>query len=281
MSYDAREWVWDHSNSKGTARMVLALIADRCLDGRCIAYASVPTLMKRANASRTAVREALAKLVADGELVQLADRKGPRGETYYHLPDAARFLAEKALAGDWNPAPPGDRNPTLEGTETNPGDPLGRGPESGPGERNPAPGGYGFRPGGGPHSDPQNGREPKVNGSKSSSSTPLITADQWQIDYGARAWLQHNGHLDRLGESALHSAHEKWQTYRATYPPRTAAAWAADWRTWIAREHTPSPGRPHLYALPGGTPAPSSGMTRSEAHMAALLAALDEPTGTE
>ena len=23
MSYDAREWVWDHSHSKGTARMVL------------------------------------------------------------------------------------------------------------------------------------------------------------------------------------------------------------------------------------------------------------------
>ncbi|MER7177970.1 helix-turn-helix domain-containing protein [Streptomyces hyaluromycini] len=281
MSYDAREWVWDHSNSKGTARMVLALIADRCLDGRCIAYASVPTLMKRANASRTAVRDALAKLVAGGELVQLPDRKGPRGETYYHLPDAARFLAEQTLAGDRNPAPPGDRNPTLEGTETEPGDPLGWGPESGPGERNPAPGGHGFRPGGGPHSDPQNGREPKVNGSKSSSSAPLITADQWQIDDAARAWLQHHGHLDRLGEQALRSAHEKWQTYRATYPPRTAAAWAADWRTWIAREHTPSPGRPHLYALPGGTPAPPSGMTRSEAHMAALLAALDEPTGTE
>ncbi|MER6460477.1 helix-turn-helix domain-containing protein [Streptomyces sp. NPDC001228] len=280
MSYDAREWVWDHSNSKGTARMVLALIADRCLDGRCIAYASVPTLMKRANASRTAVRDALAKLVASGELVQLADRKGPRGETYYHLPDATRFLAEQTHA-DRNPGPPGDRNPTFAGTETDPGDPLERGPESGPGERNQTPGGHGFRPGEGPHSGPQNGREPKVNGSKSSSSTPLITADQWQIDDGARAWLQHNGHLDRLGEPALQSAHEKWQTYRATNPPRTAAAWAADWRTWIAREHTPSPGRPHLYALPGGTPTPPSGMTRSEAHMAALLAALDEPTGTE
>ncbi|MER5517762.1 helix-turn-helix domain-containing protein [Streptomyces sp. NPDC002763] len=273
MSYDAREWVWDHSNSKGTARMVLALIADRCLDGRCIAYASVPTLMKRANASRTAVREALAKLVASGELVQLADRKGPRGETYYHLPDAARFLAEQTLAGD--------RNPTLEGTETDPGDPLGRGPESGPGERNQTPGGHGFRPGEGPHSDPQNGREPKVNGSKSSSSAPLITADQWQIDDDARAWLQHHGHHDRLGEQALRSAHEKWQTYRATYPPRPVTAWAADWRTWIARERTPSPGRPPLYALLGGTPTPPSGMTRSEAHMAALLAALDEPTGTE
>lgn len=77
MSYDAREWVWDHSRSKGTAHLVLALIADRCLDRRCIAYASVPTLMKWANASRTAVRDDLAKLIADGELVALGDRKGP------------------------------------------------------------------------------------------------------------------------------------------------------------------------------------------------------------
>ncbi|MBZ3906776.1 helix-turn-helix domain-containing protein [Streptomyces sp. NPDC051773] len=274
MSYDAREWVWDHSRSKGTARMVLALIADRCLDGRCIAYASVPTLMKRANASRTAVRDALAKLVADGELVQLADRKGPRGETYYHLPRAARFLAEQSVEGD--------RNPAREGSESDPVGPATRGPEPDPGERNPTPGGYGIRPGGGTESDPQNGREPKVNG-KSSSSAQHVTADQWQIDDSARAWLQQHGHLDRLGEPALQTAHEKWRTYRATYPPRTAAAWAADWRAWITRERAPAPGRPNLYAVPGGTSdaAPTAGMTRSEAHMAALLAALDEPTGSE
>ncbi|MFJ9567744.1 helix-turn-helix domain-containing protein [Streptomyces fuscichromogenes] len=278
MSYDAREWVWDHSRSKGTARMVLALIADRCLDGRCIAYASVPTLMKRANASRTAVRDALDKLAVSGELVQLADRKGPRGETYYHLPNAARFLAEQAAGGDRDPALTGDRNPILEGADSDPASPLEGGPESGPGAHNPALRGDEFRHGAGPESVPQNGREPKVNG-KSSSSAPLITADQWQIDDDARAWLQHHGHLDRLGEPALQAAHEKWRTYRATYPPRTAAAWAADWRTWIAREHTPTPGRPHLYALPGPTAPP--GMTRSEAHMAALLAALDNQTGTE
>ena len=106
MSLDAREWVWDHSRSKGTARMVLALIADRCRDRNCVAYASVPTLMKRANASRTAVRDALAKLIADGELVALGDRKGPRGETYYHLPEAARFLAEHAVEGDRESALP-------------------------------------------------------------------------------------------------------------------------------------------------------------------------------
>jgi hypothetical protein len=281
MSLDAREWVWDHSHSKGTARMVLALIADRCPDRRCIAYASVPTLMKRANASRTAVRDALAKLIADGELVQLPDRKGPRGETYYRLPIAAQFIADESRQGDRNPAPQGGRNPTRGGSESDPAEPFKGGSEFDPGEQNPAPRGYGFRPEGGADSDPQNRREPKVNGKSSSSSAQLISASEWQIDDSARAWLQHDGHLDRLGEHGLHIADAKWRTYRSSWDPRTADAWAADWRAWIAREHTP--GRPNLYALPGGTPTATSttGMTRSEAHMAALLAALDEPTGTE
>ncbi|WP_411574229.1 hypothetical protein [Streptomyces fradiae] len=126
MSHDVRAWVWDHSRSKGTARLILVLIADRCVDDRCIAYASVTALMKRANASRTAVRAALDKLIASGELVWLDDRQGPRGERYYHLPGAARFLAEQALEGGRNPArgigirppggaesdPGGGRNPT-------------------------------------------------------------------------------------------------------------------------------------------------------------------------
>lgn len=280
MSYDAREWVWDHSHSKGTARMVLALIADRCRDRRCVAYASLPTLMKRANASRTAVRSALAKLIADGELVQLDGRKGPRGETYYQLPVAARFLAEQVAEQDRDPTLPGDRNPTFGGPESDPVDPFEGGPESDPGERDLTPGGTGFRPSGGTDSDPQNSSEPKVNG-KSSSSVPLISATDWRIDDDTRAWMEHQGHLARLGEHALRAADEKWRSYRAAWAPRSAAAWGADWRAWIAREHTPTPGRPNLYALPGGNPVLGGGMTRAEAHTAALLAALEEPTETE
>ncbi|MEW2095113.1 helix-turn-helix domain-containing protein [Streptomyces halstedii] len=280
MSYDAREWVWDHSSSKGTARMVLALIADRCRDRGCIAYASVPALMKRANASRTAVRDALAKLVASGELVQLAGRKGPRGETYYHLPIAASFLADQAAEGDRNAAPQGDRIPTPGGPGSDPAVTPGEGPDSGPGERIPAPGETGFRPSGGTDPDPQNRREPKVNGKSSSSASPIAAAE-WKIDDATRTWLGHHGHLARLGEHGLRAADEKWRTYRATGAPRPAAAWGADWRTWITRERTPAPERPNLYAPPAGATPHAAGMTRAEAHTAALLAALDEPTGME
>ncbi|MFH8403757.1 helix-turn-helix domain-containing protein [Streptomyces sp. NPDC018019] len=272
MSYNAREWVWEHSTTKGTARMVLVLIADRCPDRRCIAYASVSALMKRANASRTAVRSALDKLLEGDELLLLEGRKGPRGETYYQLPAAARFLAEQDVEGGRNAAP--------AGSESDPADHFEGGSESDPGERNPTREGVGIRPGGGTESDPQNRSEPKVNG-KSSSSTPT-TVDEWHLDDAARTWAQQQGHLDRLGEHGLLAATEKWRTYRHTAAPRARAAWAADWRAWVARERPAAPGRPALYALPGGTPASAPGRTRAQAHTAALLAALeDDPTGTE
>ncbi|MDN3056203.1 helix-turn-helix domain-containing protein [Streptomyces sp. SRF1] len=272
MSYDAREWVWEHSRAKGTARMVLLAVADRCVDRRCIAYASVPALMKRCNASRTAVRDALDKLLDGPELAALAGRTGPRGETYYHLPAAAAWLAGQAAEEDRNTAP--------GGPDSDPADPFEGGPDSDPGDQIPTPRGTGFRPGRGPDSDPQNRREPKVNGRESSSTAP---AAAWQIDDDALAWAQQHGHLDRLGEDGLRAADAKWRAYRAAAAPRTAAAWGADWRAWIARERTPTPGRPALYAVPGGpTPAPAAGMTRAEQHTAALLAALDDlPTGTE
>lgn len=276
MSHDARTWVWDHSRSKGTARLILALIADRCVDRQCIAYASVPALMKRANASRTAVRDALDKLVDGGELRRLVGRTGPRGETYYQLPGAARFLAEQAVDGGRIPYP--------SGSESDPVDPVRGGPENGPGERISTPAGSGFRPGGGADSEPQNSSEPKVNG-KSSSTAPdhyLLAATDWQVDADAEAWLRESGHLTRLGESAVHEADAKWRSYRAAWAPRTAAAWAADWRGWIGREHTPNPERPHLRVLSGaGDLVSDTRMSRAEAHTAALLAALEEPNGRE
>lgn len=280
MSHDARTWVWDHSRSKGTARMVLTLIADRCIDLRCVAYASVPALMKRANASRTAVRDALATLAASGELVRLDGRKGPRGETYYQLPEAARFLAERAAGASHDAGNQGERNTAPSGSESDPLSPVEGGSDYGPGDRSSTPGGYGLRPDAGTDSDPQNSREPKVNGK--SSSTALTSASEWEIDDTTRTWLKQDGHLARLGEHVVRAADEKWRSYRASWEPRSIAAWTADWRAWITRERTPAPGRPHLRALPGGGgTGPSASMTRADAHTAALLAALEELNGTE
>jgi hypothetical protein len=272
MSHDARAWVWDHSLSKGTARMVLTLIADRCIDHNCTAYASVPALMRRANASRSAVRDALDKLVASGELARLSGRKGPRGETYYHLPKAALFMARR----DQNLALEGDRIPTPDVPESDPSNRKTTEPEPDPRDQNPTPGGTEFRHLGGTDSDPQNRSEP-IGTSRYSSSAP-VSATEWQIDADAESWLRHEGHLARLGEEGVRVADGKWRAFRAGWGPRTSAAWAADWRAWIAREHSSVPERPHSPSTPNGRPA-SAGMSRAEAHTAALLAALDEPVG--
>jgi hypothetical protein len=274
MSHDARVWVWDHSLSKGTARMVLTLIADRCIDNSCTAYASVPALMRRANASRSAVRDALDKLVASGELIRLDGRKGPRGETYYHLPEAARFLAER----DRNPTLQEDRIPTPEVPESDPFRRRMTRPESDPRDQNPTPGGTEYWHLGGTDSDPQNRSEP-IETSRYSSSAP-VSATKWQIDADAESWLRREGHLARLGEEGVRAADNKWRAFRAGWAPRTSAAWAADWRAWITREHNPAPERTHSPSAPNGRPA-STGMTRTEAHTAALLAALDEPVGAK
>ncbi|MCB5905904.1 hypothetical protein [Streptomyces pinistramenti] len=120
-----------------------------------------------------------------------------------------------------------------------------------------------------------------MNGKSSSSAPTFVPAAEWQPDDETRAWLRQQGHLARLGETGVGAADEKWRSYRAGWAPRPAAAWAGDWRAWIARGHSPAPGRPSLYALPGGGHSPAGGMTRAEAHTAVLLAALDAPTGTE
>jgi hypothetical protein len=99
-----------------------------------------------------------------------------------------------------------------------------------------------------------------VNG-KSSSTAParLLAAADWQIDEDAEAWLRESGQLDRLGESGLRDADAKWRSYRAAWGPRSGTAWAADWRDWINREHTPAPERPHLRVLSGAaSPAPGN-----------------------
>ncbi|MEU9245949.1 helix-turn-helix domain-containing protein [Streptomyces sp. NPDC048385] len=301
MSRDTREWAWEYSASRGNARLVLLSIADRIPDEQCVAWASLTSLMKRTNASRNAVRGALVALADSGELEVLDDLDGPQHSTVYRLPRAAAWLAKVAAARKDDPEtyvePLAESDPVPEldierlrkhgiwpkaGSKSDPHGQNLTGSDPDPSRQNPTPPRGRSRPLPGADSDPQNRSEPKVNRRYSSrGAANLTSAADWEIDEESRSWAQQQGHLTRLGEQGLQAADTKWRSHRAAWSPRTAAAWAADWRTWIAREHNPTPGRPNLYALPGGTPAARAGMTRAEAHTAALLAALDEPTGTE
>ncbi|MFE0192603.1 helix-turn-helix domain-containing protein [Streptomyces sp. NPDC058989] len=295
MSSDAREWVWEHSSSRGTARLVLLSIADRVADEQCIAWASLSSLAERANASRSTVRDALDRLLDGGELEQLDDLTGPQRSTVYRLRIAAKAVVgareqEAGAGADATDEPDADlplRISALrrygirprEVPESSATDRKPAGPESGSSRRKPAPRRTGNRHPDVPETGPQNRSEPKVNRRYSSSGTGVTSASEWQITPATHAWARQHGHIDRLGEEGLRAADAKWRAHRADFKPRSAGAWAADWRSWVAREHAPS--RPNLYAVPGNGPAPAGGLTRAEAHTAALLAALDEPTGTE
>ncbi|MFD7013967.1 helix-turn-helix domain-containing protein [Streptomyces sp. NPDC059928] len=304
MSVDAREWVWEHSSSRGTARLVLLSIADRVPDEQCVAWASLTSLVERTNASRTAVRAALRALADGDELELLDDYQGPQRVTVYRLPRAAAFMAKLAVARQEDPdvrveqiaSCTSDPVPELDperlrrygvwpvkGTDSAPTERNPTGAVSDPSRRIPTRRRAGIRTLDGTDSAPQNRSEPKVNRRYSSSGAEVTSAAEWKVDPATHAWARQQGHLDRLGEEGLRTADAKWRAHRADFKPRSAGAWAADWRSWVAREHTQ--GRPNLYALPGaGTTigaARPGGMTRAEAHTAALLAALDEPTGTE
>ncbi|MGW2046262.1 helix-turn-helix domain-containing protein [Streptomyces sp. NPDC001858] len=295
MSSDAREWVWEHSSSRGTARLVLLSIADRVADEQCVSWASLSSLAKRTRASVSTVREAIDRLVGAGELEQLDDLTGPQRSTVYRLPLAAKAMAETAEDEDASQgqaeehkATPVLRISALRRCGIRPREvPESPArvrepavPETGRSRRKPAPRRTGNRHSDVPETGTQNRSEPDLNRKYSSSGGAAVTsAAEWQVDPATHTWARRQGHLDRLGEHGLQAADAKWRAHRAALKPRPTEAWAADWRSWVAREHAPS--RPNLYAVPGKNTAVPGGMTRAEAHTAALLAALDEPTGTE
>ncbi|MGW2476981.1 helix-turn-helix domain-containing protein [Streptomyces sp. NPDC001665] len=297
MSSEAREWVWEHSSSRGTARLVLLSIADRVADDQCISWASLSSLAKRTGASVSTVRVAVERLVLAEELEQLDDLVGPQRSTVYRLPLAAEALVQarrEHLQEDGDTAvaddPPGPAKlrlstlrqygirprevPESPARVRNPAV-----PETGRSRRKPARRRSGNRHNDVPETGTQNRSEPDWNRRYSSSGAAVLSAAEWKIDPASHTWARQQGHLDRLGEQGLLAADAKWRAHRASFEPRSANAWAADWRSWVTREHTS--GRPNLYAVSGKNTAAPGGMTRAEAHTAALLAALDEPTGTE
>lgn len=295
MSVDARDWVWEHSSSRGTARLVLLSIADRVTDDQCVSWASLSSLAKRTRASVSTVREALDRLIDAGELEQLDDLTGPQRSTVYRLPLAANAAAQalREQQEDSNGSPDEPEAPlTLRISALRRCGIRPRGvpetaarvrkpavAETGRSRRKPAPRRTGNRHSDVPETGTQNRSEPDLNRRYSSGGAAVTSAEEWQVDPATNAWTRQQGHLDRLGEQGLQAADAKWRAHRADFKPRSAGAWAADWRSWIVREHPPS--RPNLYAVPGKGTAQPGGMTRAEAHQAALLAALDEPTGTE
>lgn len=136
VSLDAQDWVWNHSRSKGTARLVLLAIADKAYGKDCSAYAGTTMLVQRTNAARSSVVAAVDKLIETGELAVVQGKQGPRGETVYALPKARRHRRSGSEGGpESGPVQNPDRSENRTGTESGPGGSENRtpgGPKSGP-----------------------------------------------------------------------------------------------------------------------------------------------------
>jgi DNA-binding Lrp family transcriptional regulator len=105
LSIKVIQWVWDCSQSKNAERLVLLAIADNAADDGSHAYPSLAELQRKANLSERAVRDALRRLEAAGELKTHIG--GGRGGTNYYTvimtPCDRRNPADSAPAKTRNP----------------------------------------------------------------------------------------------------------------------------------------------------------------------------------
>lgn len=228
MSLDAQDWVWEHSASKNTARLVLLAIADKASGADVSAYAGTTFLMRRSRASRTSVIKAVDTLIESGELEIVLGATGPHGETRYRIPGAKGHTRK----GGTDSVPV--QNPNRSGKKTP------RGTES-------APGGSGIRTGRGPESVPHNavntehtgttqereqaGSQPQARVADLDALAPSpIDVDGFELNDSMRAWaLRTFGPgLDLDYETAQFVDHFRAQAVRRPN-------WPAEWQKWIRR----------------------------------------------
>lgn len=98
LSHSAREWVWEKSTTRGTARLVLLALAERVGES-CVAFGSTRALAARTNASERAVSDAIKATIRLGELELVEGRRGPYGARVYRLPDAVGWVPGAAVEG--------------------------------------------------------------------------------------------------------------------------------------------------------------------------------------
>lgn len=176
MSLDAQDWVWNHSQSKGTARLVLLAIADKAYGKSCSAYAGTTMLVQRTNAARSSVVAAVDKLIQLGELAVVEGQQGPRGETVYTMPKAKRHRRSDREGGpDSGPVQNPDRSENRTGTESGPG-----------GSENRTPGG----PKSGPHNAVETQTPKEQPGTAPLQPAPRVITDEDKLEFG-RFWHAH------------------------------------------------------------------------------------------
>lgn len=90
MTDDAQAWVWQHSRTKNTARLVLLALAHACTDDTATTRMGIAALASLTNATRGAVADGIAQAVALGELEIREPGAGKRA-ALYALPSAVGY----------------------------------------------------------------------------------------------------------------------------------------------------------------------------------------------
>jgi hypothetical protein len=108
-------WVWNHSSSKGSERLVLLAIAD-CANDEGVSWPSIATIAKKCHLSRRYVIDILAKLEKSGELSIIQRKESPTKN------QSNLYKINQVV----NPASPGSEAYLTRGSEP----PLTRGSEA-------------------------------------------------------------------------------------------------------------------------------------------------------
>lgn len=254
MTLDAMDWVWKHSTSKGTARLVLLAIADKANGADCSAYAGTTMLVRRSNAARSSVVVAVDKLIASGELAIVDGKKGPKGETVYRLPLARGHRRTPEEGGPksgpvQNPDPSENRTP--RGAESGPPrseNRTPRGPKTGPHNAVNAVNTEGTQEGA---RAPASEQQPTAQLDQRADARPApIDDDGFELTDAMRRWavLTFGNALDVDHETAQFIDHHRAEG-------RRRANWSAEWQKWMRRSAkwaSERATRPPLRAVVGG-----------------------------
>ena len=179
MTLDAMHWVWNHSQSKGNARIALLYVADQVRDSACEVRLSYPSFLSALNTpSRGTVKSALEAAEKSGEL-EIAEPASGRRPPLYRLPKAVGYLRPIRASGPESGPQSQEHQPRSGPDFGTQGIPSG--PESGPQTDD-------LETRSGPESGPQNGRSgPEID--PLHPSTPREHAEgagseQQRDDYG-------------------------------------------------------------------------------------------------
>lgn len=256
MSLDAQDWVWEHSRSKGTARLVLLAIADKASGPDCSAYAGTTMLVQRTNAARSSVVVAVDRLIEAGELEIVKGKTGPRGETRYRLPKARKHRRATQEGGpDSGPVQNSDpsENRTPGGTKSGPPRSENRtptGPKTGPHNAVNADNAEGTQERGASETASSPPPPPPASRPNGLPPTAPIDDDGFTLTDAMRRWAvsTFGNALDVDVETAQFVSH-----FRANGERRRN--WPEEWKKWLRREvkwASERAQRGHLRAVSGG-----------------------------